>query len=170
MGDFLKKAPHAPQKLPQKRNRYPRKEVRTTRFLFLCGIGEFSRTRTAIQTLVCAPLAYRLLRSLALRIVCGQRRLLIHRCRGPPCLAATRSRSRSDNTPCCHSLRSRRFATHRRRLILVARRRANTVRPYTRKCCAVKIPLPTGEGFGLCVALICTPPHKRVAHFSNLLP
>ena len=30
--------------------------------------------------------------------------------------------------------------------------------------------LPTGEGFGLCVALICTPPHKRVAHFSNLLP
>ena len=26
-------------------------------------------------------------------------------------LAAARSRSRSDNTPCCHSLRSRRYAT-----------------------------------------------------------
>ena len=30
--------------------------------------------------------------------------------------------------------------------------------------------LPTGEGFGLCVALICAPPHNQVAHFSNLLP
>ena len=43
-------------------------------------------------------------------------RLLIHRCRGPPCLAAARSRSGSDTTPWCHSLPSRRFATHRRRL------------------------------------------------------
>ena len=32
----------------------------------------------------------------------------------PPILAAARSRSRSDTTPWCHSLRSRRFATSRR--------------------------------------------------------
>ena len=145
----MEKVPHTPQKLPNKKDCYPWKEVRTTRFLFLCLQGEFSFDVCAEQILVCAPIAYRLLRSLALRSVCEQSRLLIHRCRGPPCLAAARSRSRSDNTPCCHSLRSRRFATHRRRLILVARRRANTVRPYTRKYCAVKIPLPSREGFGL---------------------
>ena len=38
--------------------------------------------------------------------------------RGPPCLAAARSRSRSDSPPDYHSLRSRRFATSRGRLSL----------------------------------------------------
>ena len=65
----MEKVPHTPQKLPNKKNSYPWKEVRTTRFLFLCGEGEFSRTVTAIQTRVPAPLARRLLRSLALRKV-----------------------------------------------------------------------------------------------------
>ena len=63
----MKKVPHTPQKLPKQKYGYPRKEVRTTRFLFLCLQGEFSRTVTAIQAPVPASLAYRLLRSLALR-------------------------------------------------------------------------------------------------------
>ena len=69
MGDFLEKVPHTPQKLPNKKNRYPWKEARTTRFLFLCREGEFSFAVRAVQILVSAPLAYRLLRSLALRKV-----------------------------------------------------------------------------------------------------
>ena len=68
---LFEKSPPRPPKLPQKRNRYPRKEVRTTCFLFLCREGEFSRTRTAIQTPVCASPARGLLRSLALRGVGG---------------------------------------------------------------------------------------------------
>ena len=43
---------------------------------------------------------------------------LIHRKRSP-CLAAARSRHGSDNTPCCHSLPCRRFATSKGRLKLV---------------------------------------------------
>ncbi len=57
------------QKTPQTGYCYPWKEVRTTCFLFLCREGEFSFARTAVQILVCAPLAYRLLRSPTLRKV-----------------------------------------------------------------------------------------------------
>ena len=66
---LLEKSPRAPPKLPNKRDCYPRKEGRTTRFLFLCSKGEFSFALTAVQILVCAPIARRLLRSLALRRV-----------------------------------------------------------------------------------------------------
>ena len=71
-GGLLKKSPRAPPKLPNKRDCYPRKEVRTTRFLFSCGEGEFSFAVTAVQISVCAPPARGLLRSLALRDV-GER-------------------------------------------------------------------------------------------------
>ena len=70
-GSF-EKDPSSSPKTPQKWDCYPRKEERTTCFLFSCGEGEFSLAVRAVQILVCAPLAYRLLRSLALRGV-GER-------------------------------------------------------------------------------------------------
>ena len=69
---LLKKSPRAPPKLPNKKDCYPWKEVRTTCFLFSCGGGEFSFAVCAVQILVCAPIARGLLRSLALRGV-GER-------------------------------------------------------------------------------------------------
>ena len=47
------------------------------RFLFLCGEGEFSFAVRAVQILVCAPPARRLLRSLALRGVGEWWRLIL---------------------------------------------------------------------------------------------
>ena len=53
-------------------------------------------------------------------------------------LAAARSRSRSDNTPCCHSLRSRRYATpslqSRRRTPNYKARNKNKPSPVGESC------------------------------------
>ena len=67
---LLEKSPRAPPKLPKQDIATHGRKCEHSASFFYAFKGSFSRTRTAIQTRVPAPLAYRLLRSLALRGVC----------------------------------------------------------------------------------------------------